>query len=177
MVSLADNYGSFLRAVALEVANRQSIREQQKKEVKRLEATLKNLRSHQQYINDQIKHYQDYLQDCKAKQSGKKQKKTPSAGVKKYKFTYKQLKKKGVIAEADSAAKSTVKRLDFVIYSEKAGVFNVIAKLGPAEVQRVVIEVDDLLERRDNGIQNLELDELTLNVNMTIYLLNKLLMK
>lgn len=70
-----------------------------------------------------------------------------------------------MIAETDSAAKATVKRLDFVIYSEKAGVFTVIAKLGPAEVQRVAIEVDDLLERRDNGIQNLELDELTLNVN------------
>lgn len=93
LASSADNYASFLRAVALEVANRQSIREQQKKEVKRLEATLKNLRSHQQYINDQIKHYQDYLQDCKAKQSGKKTKKTSST-VKKFKFTYKQLKKK-----------------------------------------------------------------------------------
>jgi len=176
LVSASDNYASFLRAVALEVANRQSIREQQKKEVRRLEATVKNLRTHQTYINDQIKQYNDYLQDVRTKQISKSKKKT-SSSVKKFKFSYKQLKKKGVIAEANADHKSTVKSLDFVIYSEKAGVWVVSAKLGPAEVQRVEIEMDELLERRDNGVQNLELDEITLNVNMTIYLLNKLLMK
>jgi hypothetical protein len=48
-------------------------------------------------------------------------------------------------------------------------VFNVVAKLGPAEVQRVVVEVDDLLERRDNGITKLELDAITLDVNSMFF--------
>jgi hypothetical protein len=50
LITSSDNYASFLREVALEVANRQSIREQQKKEVRRLTATVKNLQTIQQCI-------------------------------------------------------------------------------------------------------------------------------
>jgi hypothetical protein len=50
LITSSDNYAGFLREVALEVANRQSIREQQKKEVRRLTATVKNLQTIQQCI-------------------------------------------------------------------------------------------------------------------------------
>jgi Ras GTPase-activating-like protein IQGAP2/3 len=55
MLNKGDNYEGFIRDVALEVINRNAIREQQKKEVVRLQTTLKNLRLHQSYLDDQIK--------------------------------------------------------------------------------------------------------------------------
>lgn len=84
----------FLREIALEVANRAAVREQQKKEIKRLTTTLSNLRQHQDYcnffcccccdielmfslfsllsVNTQIEQYQSYLQDCRVKQAAGK---------------------------------------------------------------------------------------------------------
>jgi Ras GTPase-activating-like protein IQGAP2/3 len=64
-VTKDDNYDSFVHDVALEVINRNAIRNHQKKEIERLERTLGSLRSHQAYLEEQIKQYKDYLQDCK----------------------------------------------------------------------------------------------------------------
>jgi hypothetical protein len=41
------------------------------------------------------------------------------------------------------------------------------------EVEQMTLELDDLLERRYNNINTLELDQVTLGVNMTIHLINK----
>jgi hypothetical protein len=53
MVTKDDNYESFVHAVALEVANRATIRENQRKEISRLNAALNKLRQHQAYIKVQ----------------------------------------------------------------------------------------------------------------------------
>jgi len=74
-VSKNDNYASFLRDIALEVANRNEIRDQQRKEIKRLTKTVTNLRKHQKYLNEQIQQYTDYLQDCRLKHYQSKAKK------------------------------------------------------------------------------------------------------
>ena len=54
-MSRADNYEGFINDLGREVLNRNEIREQQKKEVARLETTLKNLRLHQNFLQDQTK--------------------------------------------------------------------------------------------------------------------------
>jgi hypothetical protein len=51
-----------------EVANRSTIREQQRKEVARLKATLDNLLTHQRFVDESITSYQDYLKACKERQ-------------------------------------------------------------------------------------------------------------
>jgi len=183
LISKDDNYAGFLREVALEVANRQTIREQQKKEVRRLNATVKNLQTLQQYMNDQIRQYNDYLEACKdqhyqgKKKKSKKSKKETDDKVKPIKFSYKQLKSKGIIAGVDESLESVIKKLEFVISSKKAGVFNVVAKLGPAEAKNVRVEVDELLECQSNGIPTIDREGIVLDVNMTIHLLNKMLTK
>merc|ERR1712063_79544 len=107
VVSKEDNYESFVHDVALEVANRATIREQQRKEVARLKGTLAELKEHQNYLDESIQSYQDYLKDCKEKQyaaipkkkRGKgKRKKSSEVGYKvaPIKFTYKELAKKRV---------------------------------------------------------------------------------
>jgi len=178
-VSKDDNYESFVHDVALEVANRATIREEQRKEVARLKATLGELKDHQNYLDESIRSYQDYLQDCKEKQylmaakKKKKRGKKAEAGYKvpPVKFSYKDLAKKRVIVDSEVpqlARKKTV----FLISSDTPGIFDVDAKIGGVSVEKMVLDFDDLLEKHYNNITQLELDQVTLDVNMTIHLIN-----
>eukprot|EP01114_Cavostelium_apophysatum_P024750 TRINITY_DN97_c0_g1_i1.p1 TRINITY_DN97_c0_g1~~TRINITY_DN97_c0_g1_i1.p1 ORF type:complete len:949 (-),score=375.35 TRINITY_DN97_c0_g1_i1:141-2822(-) len=181
LVSKEDNYAGFLRDIALEVANRAEIREQQRKEIKRLNQTLRNLRKHQKYLNDQIQQYNDYLQDCRLKHyQPKKKKKQPKSDnpnkIGPFKFSYSALAKKGVIIDSEVPAISR-KATNFYISSEAVGVFDIVAKIKGISVEKMTLELDDLLERNYNNITRLELDQVTLDVNMTIHLINKFFLK
>jgi len=183
LISKSDNYTGFLRDIALEVANRAEIREQQRKEIKRLNQTLRNLRKHQKYLTDQIAQYQKYLDDCREKHyQPKKKKKSKKKNVDNpnkigpFKFSYNALAKKGVIIDSEVNALER-KIITFEISSEKVGVFDIVAKIKSAEVERMTLELDDLLERNYNNITRLELDQVTLDVNMTIHLINKFFLK
>jgi len=181
-ISKQDNYASFLRDIALEVANRAQIREQQRKEIKRLTQTLKNLRKHQKYLNEQIQQYNNYLQDCRLKHyQPKTKKKSKSSGdnpnkIGPFKFSYGALQKKGVIIDSDVPALSRKKPV-FYISSEEVGVFDIVAKIAGLPVEKMTLELDDLLERNYNNISRLELDQVTLDVNFTIHLINKFFLK
>jgi len=182
LITKVDNYAGFLRDIALEVANRAEIREQQRKEIKRLTQTLKNLRKHQKYLTDQIQQYNDYLQDCRRKHyqpKSKKKKKTKSDNPNKigpFKFSYSALAKKGVIIDSEVPPISR-KKTNFYISSEAVGVFDIVAKIGGVPVEKMTLELDDLLEKNYNNITRLELDQVILDVNMTIHLINKFFLK
>jgi len=171
VISKDDNYESFVHDVALEVANRSVIRESQRKEIARLTLTLDNLRKYQKYVTDQITDYNRYLQDCLEKQySGKKGK---GGVIGPFKFSYKDLQKQGVILDSEVPALSRGKT-QFLISSEGAGVFDIVARIAGVKVEKMQLHLDDLLERHYNNINRLELDQVTLDVNMTIHLVNKL---
>jgi len=180
LVTKEDNYESFVHAVALEVANRATIRENQRKEISRLNAALNKLRQHQGYIKDQIRDYNSYLQGARKAayaQDPKNKKKKAAEGddqgrMGPFKFTYKELEKQGVIVDSEVPEFSR-KACTFMISSDSYGVFNIVAKMAGLEVEQMTLELDDLLERRYNNIATLELDQVTLGVNMTIHLINK----
>jgi len=182
LITKSDNYASFLRDIALEVANRAEIREQQRKEIKRLTQTLRNLRKHQKYLKDQIQQYNNYLQDCRLKHyqpKTKKKKKKNSDNPNRigpFSFSYSALAKKGVIIDSDVPAISR-KKTNFYISSEAVGVFDIVAKIGGVNVDKMTLELDELLEKNYNNITRLELDQVTLDVNMTIHLINKFFLK
>jgi len=171
LVTKNDNYESFVRDIALEVANRNTIREQQKKEIVRLTNTLESLQKHSSYINEQISDYTSYMNECRdhyrPKKKGKVKKK-----VGPFKFEYKELVKKKVIVESDPPTVGK-KAPSFIISSDSVGVFDIEAKIAGVSVDKMQIELDDLLDRHHNGIDKLELDQVTLDVNMTLHLLNK----
>jgi hypothetical protein len=52
-----------------------------------------------------------------------------------------------------------------MISSDSYGVFNIVAKMAGLEVEQMTLELDDLLERRYNNIETLELDQVTLGVS------------
>jgi vacuolar-type H+-ATPase subunit E/Vma4 len=86
-----------LKDVALEVIHRAERREQQRKEIARLQATLKSVQKHQEYIQNQIGEFERYLQKCRENAA----KKLKTKKHKHYKFTVKELQKKGVILGAE----------------------------------------------------------------------------
>ena len=125
MVTKDDNYESFVHAVALEVANRATIRENQRKEISRLNAALNKLRQHQAYIKDQIRDYNSYLQGARkaayAVDPKNKKKKTGPPGPDQeqgrmgpFKFTYKELEKQGVIVDSEVRRHSERRKIRFV---------------------------------------------------------------
>jgi len=184
LVSTDDNYESFVHDVALEVANRRAIREQQRKEIARLKNTLGNLKKHQQYLDEQIDDYNAYLKSCKeqhiliARKKMKKKKKKDKGDNKvgPFKFTYKELEKKGVIVDSEVPSLSR-KKTNFVISSDTPGIFEIVAKIAGVNVEKMELDLDDLLDKHDQNIYQLDLDQVTLDVNMTIHLINKLILK
>jgi len=166
VVSKEDNYESFIHDVALEVANRSAIREQQRKEIVRLTNTLDNLQKYEQFVTEKIENYKAYVDQCiKASFN-------PSAAKKTFKFSYKDLQKRGVILDSEVPSLSRGKT-QFTISCTTPGIYTVKAKIAGIKVETMELKLDDLLERQFNHIDRLELDQITLDVNMTIHLLNE----
>ena len=173
IVSKSDNYESLLRDIALEVANRRVIRENQRKEISRLTQALAKLRTHQNYIIEQKKDYNSYLQGArKAVYSAPKKGKKKKEGQMSFKYSYKELAKRGVIVDSEVPNFSR-KTCSFTISSSEHGVFEIVAKIAGIQVEEMTLELDDLLEKRYNNVETYELDQVTLGVNMTIWLINE----
>jgi len=163
LITPKDNYTSLLKDVALEVTNRGERREQQQKEIARLQATLKNLKKHQEFMNEQIGEFEKYLDSCRKNSAARiKLKNKP------VKFAYKDLLKRQVII--DSEVPDMTK---FFISMPEAGLFDIEAKIAGMSVGKMQLELEDLLEKKENNQIRLELDQVTLNVPSTIFLINK----
>jgi len=172
IVGTADNYEGFLRAIALEVANRQAVREQQAKERTRLAHALRDIRKYGDYLNDQITQYHEYLKTV----LGHYGPKNPNKAQKPLKFSYKDLAKKGIIVSSE-VPKLGQKTTTFYISSESPGVFDIEAKMAGKTVDTTAIEFDDLLEKSHSNIPHLKLENVTLDVNMTLHLINRYFLK
>jgi Ras GTPase-activating-like protein IQGAP2/3 len=167
-ITKKDRYTSLLRDVALEVSNRASKREQQRKEIERLQATLKNLKKHQDYMSNQINEFEKYLAGCRvnAAKKAKEKRKKP------IKFAFKELVKKEVVLESDVPESSQGKTKLFISMPE-IGKFEIEAKIAGMSVTKMHLDLEDLLERKDNNIPSLDLDQVVLSVPNTILLFNK----
>jgi Ras GTPase-activating-like protein IQGAP2/3 len=167
-----DNYEGFLRAIALEVTNRQIVKEQQRKERLRLTNALRDLRKHGAYLSDQISQFNNYLKDVLSHYGPRDTNKR----TKPIKFSYKDLKKKGIIV-ASEVPKIGQKTTTFLISSESPGVFEVEARMAGKTADTIILELDDLLEKSHSNIQHLKLEYVTLHVNLTLHLLNRYFLK
>jgi Ras GTPase-activating-like protein IQGAP2/3 len=168
LVSKADKYTSLLKDVALEVANRAERREAQQKEIARLKFALRNLKKHGEFMENQIEEFNRYLESCRKSSLARAKVK-----AKPVKFTYKELVKRRVIldsAVSDSVANGMLK---FFISMPQAGIFDIEAKAAGISAATARLELEDLLEKKENHINALELDQVTLSVPETIFLINK----
>lgn len=101
---------------------------------------------------------------------GKKKKQKP------LKFSYKDLQKRGIILDSEVPPLSRG-RTKFYISMKSLGKFHIEAKIGAVSVGKMEIELEDLLEKKENRDDKLELDQVTLNVPQTVMLLNKYFLK
>eukprot|EP01132_Coremiostelium_polycephalum_P005779 gene5779-7189_t len=153
-----NQYEGFIRVIALEVINRQEIREHQRKERMRLTIALRDLRKHQSYLNEQIQHYTSYLKDVLLHYGPKDSKKKS----KPIKMSYKDLSKKGIIVESD-IPKLSHGTTSFYISSDTPGIFDIEAKIGVASVGTISLSLDDLLDKSSAGIPVLKLENIVLD--------------
>jgi len=163
-----DNYQSFLRGIALEVANRQAVRELQHKERTRLSLALKEIRKYGDYLNEQIAQYHEYLKTV----LGHYGPRDPSKRTKPIKFTYKELAKKGVIVSSE-VPKIGQKSTAFFLSTDTPGVFDIEARMAGKTVDTIQLELDDLLDKSHSNDPILKLENVTLDVNLTLHLLNR----
>eukprot|EP00727_Mastigamoeba_balamuthi_P011912 m51a1_g7343 putative ase-activating protein (804) ;mRNA; r:214921-217709 len=186
VVSSEDGHRALLRAITLEIANRAQIREQQNKELVRLNAALRAAIKQQQYLTDQQQQYNQYIVVCRehhyTKPKAKKKKKKLADGkiLGPFKYSYSELVRKHVIA--DSSIPDLVRKaMKLLITSSEPGVFDIEVKIPAVDAASLRIDLDELLELQSKSQEHVkhtvENAELTLDVNMTIHFLNTLLAK
>jgi len=160
--------------ITKDLKDMKAIRIKQKKEYDRLKENVSQLQTHQKYLQEKVDDFEKYIKDSTKKQfQNKDTKKDTNKGAKKFKFTYKQLKQKGVISSVN-VMKSQVNSITFIISMPEPGEFNVDAKVAGLTVKTISILLDDLLQKKSKGIQTLDYEYVVLDVNMTLFTLNKL---
>jgi len=127
--------------------------------------TLESLTKYESFVGEQIDNYKAYVDQCI------KQTYNPTA-KKSFKFSYKELQKRGVIVDSEVPSLSRGKTT-FTINATQPGVYEVKAKIAGVRVETMELKIDELLEKQFNGIDRLELDQITLDVNSSIFLLNE----
>lgn len=176
----SNNYRQMLVDITKEIQNQKQVRERQRKDLERLKESLVSLESHHEFLMERVKEFEAYIEDCRMKHfsegyGGKaaKRRKRKKAKGGKHKFSYKQLKDKGVIDELN-VMKSQRNKIKFSIAMVEPGIFEVQAILAGMVVKTLDIKLDDLLDRQAKGQQVIRFDNVSLNVNMTLHVLTKL---
>jgi hypothetical protein len=167
-VSSEDKYTALLRDVAIQVSNRKEIRESQKKEILRLDAALKNLKNHHVFMEEQMEEFNKYLAVCRENSA----KRTKGDKDKPVKFPYKELVKKNVIYDSVVPTISRSK-CKFFISMPEIGRFFIECKIQGLRVGTMEVELEDMLEKRDNNVLLLDSEKVTLHIPSTILLINQ----
>ncbi|KAF0984705.1 hypothetical protein FDP41_000604 [Naegleria fowleri] len=177
VLSKENGYRKLLTDITKEIQNRGEVRKKQVRELERLSDSLKSLKEHQTFLKEKDKSLDDYVQQTLRNYfEGKNKRKQKSGKKQVYKFSYEQLYEKyKVIAEMTEGG-VLKKKIKFHISMDEAnpGFFTVEAKLAGAELKTINLRLDELLDKRGKGEQLLKLDGVSLNVNMTIHMMNKL---
>lgn len=168
LVQKADKYTSLLKDVAIEVANRAERREAQQKEIARLKSALKNLKKHGEFMENQIAEFERYLDSCRKNSLARAKVKSKAV-----KFSYKELVKRKVILDSAVGDGVAASALKFFISMPAPGSFSIEAKASGINIAKASLELEDLLEKKENHVNALELDQVTLSVPETIFLINK----
>eukprot|EP01105_Mastigella_eilhardi_P013139 TRINITY_DN298_c0_g2_i2.p1 TRINITY_DN298_c0_g2~~TRINITY_DN298_c0_g2_i2.p1 ORF type:complete len:865 (-),score=322.37 TRINITY_DN298_c0_g2_i2:77-2671(-) len=183
-VSKEGGYRDFFHDVTLDIANRQQVREQQKKEILRLQASLRSVLHQQKFFNEQITQYKRYRTSCRVstwQQKLRRGKRSGAADAGKaggaggpFKFSYLELVKKGVIVKSQ-VPKPLQKATKFMITCPEPGVFDIEVSIsGVKKGEPISLLLDDLLDKKSKNVEHDDREQVVLDVNMTIHLLNSL---
>ncbi|KWU42698.1 Rho GTPase activation protein [Rhodotorula sp. JG-1b] len=189
LVDRKDNYRLLTDEVGAELAHLGNLREKVVLETRSLEAVFKTICDHNAYLRSQLEQYKAYLQNVRQTSGGGK-KGTGGVGVvtvagkdKKpvqnqvlgpYKFTHQQFEKDGVIIETN-VPENRRPSIYFLVTSPSPGAFLIALHYKGREkaILEMDLKIDDLLEKKKQGVDSLDMEYVSLNVNKVLALLNK----
>ncbi|GAA5882659.1 hypothetical protein JCM1840_004398 [Sporobolomyces johnsonii] len=188
LVDRRDGYKLLTDEVAAELVHLGNLREKVLLETRSLEAVYKTIGDHNAYLRSQLEQYKAYLQNVrqtsasKGKSSGvgvvsvagKDNKPAKSQVLGPFKFTHAQFEKDGIIMETN-VPENRRASIFFLVSSPTPGAFLIALHYKGREkaILEMDLKIDDLLEKKNQGVEQLDMEYVSLNVSRVLTLLNK----
>ncbi|XP_058512393.1 ras GTPase-activating-like protein IQGAP2 isoform X3 [Ochotona princeps] len=185
LVSSTNKYQDILNEIAKDIRNQRVYRKLRKAELAKLQQTLLALNKKAAFYEEQINYYDTYIKACldnlnrkNSRRSIKLDNKEEARGARRAKpvrYTAARLHEKGVLLGIDDLQPSQFKNVLFdIIATEDVGIFDVRSKFLGMEMEKVQLNIQDLLQMQYEGVAVMKMfDKVKVNVNLLIYLLNK----
>ncbi|KAI9821147.1 MAG: hypothetical protein M1827_003881 [Pycnora praestabilis] len=189
-----NHYQDLLNAIAVDIRTKHRRRVQRQRELEGVRLTLGNLNEKATWLEQQLKSYNDYIEQAMVTLQNKKGKKrfllpftkqynherelqrsgrVPKFGS--FKYSARALADKGVFVSWQGYGERQWDRVNLTISSDEVGVFFIEGSMGSIQIPGASAQVplDDLLQAQFNNHQFMNLFEggLKLNVNLFLHLL------
>ena len=196
-LSQHNNYQDLLNGIAVDIRTKHRRRLQRQRELENVKTTLERLNEQAVYLEQQLKTYNDYIEQAMVTLQNKKGKKRFVLPFTKqwdherelqrsgrafkfgsYKYSARNLADKGVLVHWRGYQERQWDRVDLTISSNEVGVFTIDGSSGNMMIPgaNAIVPLDDLLQAQFNNTQFLEFFEggvLRVNVNLFLHLIMK----
>lgn len=190
-ITRQNHYQDLLNAIAIDIRTKHRRRIQRQRELEGVRMTLARLNDQAVYLEQQLKTYNDYIEQAMVTLQNKKGKKRflmpftkqwdherelqKSGRVFKFgsfKYSARNLADKGVLVYWKGYTERQWDRVDLTISSNEVGVFMVDGSSGNMMIPgaNAQVPLDDLLQAQFNNTQFLDLFEGALRVNVNLFL-------
>lgn len=186
-----NQYQDLLNAIAVDIRTKHRRRLQRQRELENVRTTLARLNEQAVYLEQQLKTYNDYIEQAMVTLQNKKGKKRfvmpftkqwdherelqrsgRSFKFGSYKYSARTLADKGVLVHWRGYNERQWDRVDLTISSNEVGVFTIDGSSGNMMIPgaNAQVPLDDLLQAQFNNTQFLEFFEGALRVNVNLFL-------
>ncbi|KAJ9605731.1 iqgap- protein [Cladophialophora chaetospira] len=190
-VTRANQYQDMLNAIAVDIRTKHRRRLQRQRELENVKTTLARLNEQAVYLEQQLKTYNDYIEQAMVTLQNKKGKKRFVMPFSKqweherelqrsgrsfkfgsFKYSARTLADKGVLVHWRGYNERQWDRVDLTVSSNEVGVFTIDGSSGNMMVPgaNAQIPLDDLLQAQFNNTQFMEFFEGALRVNVNLFL-------
>ncbi|OQU99223.1 Calponin -like CH domain-containing protein [Cladophialophora immunda] len=187
----SNQYQDLLNAIAIDIRTKHRRRLQRQRELENVKTTLARLNEQALYLEQQLKTYNDYIEQAMVTLQNKKSKKKFVMPFSKqweherelqrsgrsfkfgsYKYSARTLADKGVLVHWRGYSERQWDRVDLTFSSNEVGVFTIDGSSGNMMIPgaNAQVPLDDLLQAQFNNTQFMEFFEGALRVNVNLFL-------
>ncbi|OAP64068.1 hypothetical protein AYL99_00040 [Fonsecaea erecta] len=187
----SNQYQDLLNAIAIDIRTKHRRRLQRQRELENVKTTLARLNEQALYLEQQLKTYNDYIEQAMVTLQNKKSKKRFVMPFSKqweherelqrsgrsfkfgsYKYSARTLADKGVLVHWRGYQERQWDRVDLTFSSNEVGVFTIDGSSGNMMIPgaNAQVPLDDLLQAQFNNTQFMEFFEGALRVNVNLFL-------
>jgi Ras GTPase-activating-like protein IQGAP2/3 len=190
-LSRRNQYQDLLNAIAVDIRTKHRRRIQRQRELEGVRTTLARLNEQAVYLEQQLKTYNDYIEQAMVTLQSKKGKKRFTMPFTKqwdherelqrtgrsfkfgsYKYSARNLAEKGVLVHWKGYLERQWDRIDLTFSSNEVGVFTLDGSSGNMMIPgaNAQVPLDDLLQAQFNNTQFMDFFEGSLRVNVNLFL-------